>query len=88
MAIRALTSNADPALFREMIPYSEIRCILNSYVDYFKSIINNPAWVTTGDLQKVDIAVLDSVVAVFYRHVVPVALAFECDFFPTIMQSA
>mmetsp|Transcript_3571 Transcript_3571/g.8138 ORF Transcript_3571/g.8138 Transcript_3571/m.8138 type:complete len:366 (+) Transcript_3571:371-1468(+) len=75
--IESLSNNANLKLFRELIPYSDIRCWLDYVINDMKLMSKKKSWIKTGDLDELDNRVLRSILAMFRNHVVPVALAFE-----------
>mmetsp|Transcript_17602 Transcript_17602/g.43307 ORF Transcript_17602/g.43307 Transcript_17602/m.43307 type:complete len:847 (+) Transcript_17602:218-2758(+) len=74
--------NADQQLFREKIPESEIQRWLDHVIQELKKLTNKRNWISTGELDGIDEMELAShCVSMMAKHAVPVALAFEGDFF-------
>jgi len=72
--------NADEKIFREQIPESEIQNWLDYLIQELQKLTIKRNWISTGELDHIDTKVLGQCVSMT-KHIVPVALAFEGDFF-------
>eukprot|EP00526_Cylindrotheca_closterium_P016514 CAMPEP_0113647192 /NCGR_PEP_ID=MMETSP0017_2-20120614/24971_1 /TAXON_ID=2856 /ORGANISM="Cylindrotheca closterium" /LENGTH=327 /DNA_ID=CAMNT_0000559215 /DNA_START=150 /DNA_END=1129 /DNA_ORIENTATION=+ /assembly_acc=CAM_ASM_000147 len=79
--IEFLPALADQTFFRDRVPESEIQVWLDFVIDELKALSTKPCWVRTGDLGADDMSSLNISAAMFKCHAVPVALAFESEYF-------
>mmetsp|Transcript_40237 Transcript_40237/g.97142 ORF Transcript_40237/g.97142 Transcript_40237/m.97142 type:complete len:560 (+) Transcript_40237:944-2623(+) len=79
-----LAKNVDPKQFMDKIKTSDIKCWLQYIIEEIQRLTVTPNWIETGDLKSPDdIALLDQCLFLFC-HEVPLALAFESEFFSVL----
>ncbi|CAJ1931379.1 unnamed protein product [Cylindrotheca closterium] len=78
--IEFIATLADPILFAETVPESEIEVWFIFVLHELKALSAKPDWLRSGELDEDDMSCLNISAAMFHFHAVPVQLAFECEY--------
>jgi hypothetical protein len=72
-----------PQVFRDVVPQAEIEVWLDHVISQLQNKTEDQRWASTGNLDQHDAFILNPCISMF-MHPVPVALAFEKDFFKVL----
>mmetsp|Transcript_31791 Transcript_31791/g.76998 ORF Transcript_31791/g.76998 Transcript_31791/m.76998 type:complete len:505 (-) Transcript_31791:211-1725(-) len=83
--ISIIAENADPCrdLFRERVAESEVQCWLEYNIEEVKRLTTSETWIKTGDIFQGLGEMIRGWIFMF-SHAVPVAFAFDSDFFSAL----
>jgi len=81
--VDSLSQYSTPGLFRSNVPQGEIEFWIDHVIIELKKLSTNQGWINTGKLEEHDAFILNQCISMF-MHPVPVALAFEKNFFQVL----
>lgn len=82
--ITEFARHADQKTFRAKIPQSELQDWLDYIIEEIKILTKKRNWISIGELSRYDFRVLRDCAESFFRHTVPVFMAFETEFFEVL----